>query len=97
MTLNEQVVPNGPTLFLGDVAAIEQVKDKGVRVAFAINIDFMHIVIVGDEFRTYGPVGGNNTPYHVIDWAYRNTPAFGVGIETTAGINCPVCARWEKT
>ncbi|KQO58407.1 hypothetical protein [Sphingomonas sp. Leaf257] len=85
-----EIRPDGKLHLFGTKAGIKKVKEKGVKVAVPQDVPFMVITEAAGLFLTHGPVGGSKVPYQLIEWAYRNAPAFGVSIEPTNGINMPV-------
>lgn len=90
------VLPGGDQHLIGDKRAFKRLKKRGVRVAIPHNTDLIICVQAVGQFLTYGPVGGDNTIYDLIRWAYDNVPAFGVAIELRDGINMPVLVLPNK-
>ena len=91
MDLNETITVDSGTLYYGTPAAVEKLKQRAIPVAFPqTSIDFVRVAEVGDEFRTYGPVGGDNTSYRAIEWAYQNVEAFGLQIDRFGDETYPV-------
>lgn len=90
------VVPGGEQHFIGERRAIKRLKKCGVRVGLPHNTDFIICAQTLGHFLTYGPVGGDNTIYQLLEWAYENAPAFGIHIEQTAGINTPILTLPDK-
>ncbi len=84
------ILPDGNLRLFGTEAGMKRVRDHGVKVAIPENVNFIIITDALGMFFTHGPVGGSKVPYHLIEWAYRNVPAFGVSIEPVNGVNMPV-------
>lgn len=84
------IKPDGQLHLFGTKTGIKMVRANGIRVAVPVNVPFILITQTAGLFLTHGPVGGSNVPYQLIEWAYRNVPAFGVSIEAINGINMPV-------
>lgn len=86
-----QVVPGGNQHFIGERRAIKRMmKGGGVAVRLLYNTDLIICVNALDSFYTYGPIGGSPAIYQLIEWAFFNTPAFGIRIEQGDDMNIPV-------
>ncbi|PZT92475.1 MAG: hypothetical protein DI625_12565 [Sphingomonas sp.] len=74
----------------GSHSDIKRLKLNPKAVVVPVDVPFLVVVETMGMFLTHGPVGGSKLPYQLIEWAYKNAPAFGVSISVKNGMNMPV-------
>lgn len=84
------IVPDGKVHMFGSKSGVKRLKRSSAAMVVPVNVPFILVTEAMGMFLTHGPVGGSKLPYQLIEWAFKNTPAFGVSISAKNGMNMPV-------